>query len=258
MKRRESAIVAERNSGVVDRIKSIKSEHPFWGYRRVWAHLKYVDNLEVNKKRVFRLMRRHDLLVKPGARLKARRLPGRPKPRPERPNQWWGIDMTKVMVEGFGWMYLTVVLDWYTKKIVGYNTGLECRSRHWLEALDMAVNRQFPHGVKGQELSLMSDNGSQPTSLSFMKSCHEMGIKQAFTSYSNPKGNADTERVFRTMKEELLWLREWRSPFELAEALGKWVEDYNQGYLHSSLGYHTPNQVEKEYGISQPTHLVLA
>ncbi len=99
--------------------------------------------------------------------------------------------MTKVMVEGFGWMYIVVVLDWYTKKIVGYYTGIECRSRHWLEALNEAVNREFPGGVKSQGLSLMSNNGSQPTSVAFMKSCREMGVKQAFTSYGNPKGNAD-------------------------------------------------------------------
>jgi len=54
----------------------------------------------------------------------------------------------------------------------------------------------------------MSDNGSQPTSLSFMKACSNLDIHQAFTSYNNPKGNADTERMMRTLKEELLWLRE--------------------------------------------------
>jgi len=70
-------------------------------------------------------------------------------------------------------------------------------------------------------LSLMSDNGCQPTSISFMKSCRDMGIKQAFTSYNNPKGNADTERFFRTMKEELLWLRDWVNPMELMDEIGE-------------------------------------
>jgi putative transposase len=56
-----------------------------------------------------------------------------------------------------------------------------------------------------------------------MKACREMDITQAFTSYNNPKGNADTERVFRTMKEGLLWLKEWTSPFELADTLGSWI-----------------------------------
>jgi transposase InsO family protein len=109
--------------------------------------------------------------------------------------------MSKVMVDGFGWMYIVVVLDWYTKKITGYYTGTECRAGHWLEALDMAVNRQFSDGVHKKGLHLMSDNGSQPTSVSFMKTCRQLDIDQAFTSYGNPKGNADTERVFRTMKE---------------------------------------------------------
>jgi transposase InsO family protein len=256
MKRRESASVNERNSALVERIKELKSDHPYWGYRRIWAHLKYIDGLEANKKRILRLMQKHQLLVKGRIHLKAIRTPMKNKPRPTKPLEWWGIDMSKVMVEGFSWMYLVVVLDWYTKKIVGYSAGLECRTRHWLEALAEAVNREFPVGVKGQGLSLMSDNGSQPTSLAFIKSCREMGIKQAFTSYNNPKGNADTERVFRTLKEELLWLREWHSPFELADALGNWIRKYNQSYLHSSLGYRSPARVEEEFKNNQLTLLV--
>jgi transposase InsO family protein len=258
MKRRESELVAERNYPVVERIRALKAEHPFWGYRRIWAHLKYVDELEINKKRVLRLLQKHDLLVKPDTKLKAIRTPTRSKPKPERPDQWWGIDMTKVMVDGFGWMYIVVVLDWYTKKIVGYYAGMQCRSRHWLEALDMAVNRQFADGVREKQLHLMSDNGSQPTSIDFMKACRDMGIAQVFTSYNNPKGNADTERVFRTMKEELLWLREWSSPFQLADALGKWIEYYNGKYLHSTLGYSSPIKFEEEYKNSQVTLLVKA
>ena len=258
MRRRTSAAVTERNLPVVERIKELKSEHPFWGYRRAWAHLKYIDGLEINKKRVLRLMQQQELVVKPNTRLKAIRTPQRSKPRPFQPCEWWGIDMTKVMVEGFGWMYTVVVLDWYTKKITGYYTGVQCRAKHWLEALDNAVNSEFPNGVKGADLSLMSDNGCQPTSISFMKSCRAMGIKQVFTSYNNPKGNADTERVFRTMKEELLWLREWHSPFDLADTLKDWIAYYNSSYLHSTLGYKSPEQFEKEYRNSQLTQLVEA
>lgn len=156
--------------------------------------------------------------------------------------------MTKVLVESFGWVYLVVVLDWYTKKLVGYHIGLQATAAHWLQAVDMAVNRQFPTGVRGQELHLMSDNGSQPTSVVFIRACASLGITQAFTSYNNPKGNADTERVIRTLKEECVWLREWTSPFELAEAVTQWIEqDYNAAYLHSSLGYRTPTQYEAEW-----------
>jgi len=245
MKRRTAAVVAKRNQPIVERIQAIKSDHPFWGYRRVWAHLKYVDGLGVNKKRILRLLKEHKLLVKDDCHLKANRTI-KSKPRPDKPNQWWGIDMTKVMVTNFGWMYIVAVLDWYTKKIVGYYIGLVCQAKHWKEALNHGVNEEFPDGVRGHDLHLMGDNGNQPTSIAFMKACRDMDIKLAFTSYNNPKGNADTERLFRTMKEELLWLREWDNPFELTDAVGKWVDDYNQHYLHSTLGYKSPNQFEKE------------
>lgn len=203
-------------------------------------------------------MRKHHLLVGPNTKLRAQRTSSPPKPRPAAPNQWWGLDMTKVLVEGCGWVYIVLVLDWYSKKLVGYHTGLRSTAADWLAALNMAVNRQFPRGVRNQGLSLMTDNGSQPTSLKFMKTCNTLGIHQAFTSYNNPKGNADTERVIRTLKEECLWLREWRSYAELATGLEPWIEYYNQKYLHSTLGYKTPSQFETEFYLRHHTQLMAA
>jgi putative transposase len=71
-----------------------------------------VEHQPINKKRNLRLRREHQLLVQPSRRLKAKRTPTRSKPKPTRPNEWWGIDMTKVLVEGFGWVYIVIVLDW--------------------------------------------------------------------------------------------------------------------------------------------------
>ncbi|MBL0349503.1 MAG: transposase [Elusimicrobia bacterium] len=67
--RRPSCSVTQRNQDIVKKIKNLKSDHPFWGYRRIWARLKYDEHMNINKKRVLRLMRRHDLLVKPNLRL---------------------------------------------------------------------------------------------------------------------------------------------------------------------------------------------
>jgi putative transposase len=170
---------------------------------------------------------------------------------------FWGY-RTKVLVEPVGWVYLVLVLDWYTKKIVGHYAGLQAKTAHWLLALEQAVQRQFPEGVQGQGLSLMSDNGCQPTSLIFMRACAALGITQAFTSYNNPKGNADTERLLRTLKEELLWLREWTNPLELEQVLAAWIEWYNTRYLHSALGYRTPCQVEPQHLVSHSTQFVAA
>jgi len=88
-----------------------------------------------------------------------------------------------------------------------------------------------------------------------MKACSNLGIHQAFTSYNSPKGNADTERMIRTIKEELLWLREWESERELSFELDKWVDYYNMNYLHSALGYCTPIQAEVEYYKDHTSHL---
>jgi len=251
--RNTSYSVTLRNEYILKRIKDIKAEHPFWGYRRVWAFLRYIDGLIVNKKRIYRLMRENNLTVKPNTKLIAKRVSERPKPRADKPKQWWGIDMTKVMTDS-GWVYVVIVLDWYTKKIVGHYSGTRATSIEWLEALNKGLNREYPQGVRGQGLKLISDNGSQPTSLSFIKACSNLDIQQVFTSYNNPKGNADTERMIRTMKEELFWLREWESERELSLELDKWVEYYNRSYLHSALGYRTPIQAEEEYYRNSASH----
>jgi transposase InsO family protein len=166
--------------------------------------------------------------------------------------------MTKVLVETVGWVYVVLVLDWYTKKIVSHSAGLQVKTAHWLLALEQAVQRQCPDGVQQQGLSLMSDNGCQPTSVAFMKTCATLGITQAVTSDNNPKGNADTERLMRTLKEELLWLREWTSPLEMERALTAWIEWYNPRDVHSALWYRTPCQVEQAHQTSPSTQFVAA
>ncbi len=87
-----------------------------------------------------------------------------------------------------------------------------------------------------------------------MKSCSNLDIEQIFTSYNNPKGNADTERMIRTMKEELFWLREWEGEAEIRKELDKWVDYYNKNYLHTALGYRTPSHMEEEYYSNHDSH----
>jgi putative transposase len=258
LKRQRSLHVVQRDDELLPRIRALQAEHPFWGYRRIWAYWRYVEQRSVNKKRILRLMREHQLLVTPNLRLKAKRTPTGSKPRPTQPNEWWGIDMTKVLVEGFGWVSIVIVLDWYSKKIVGYYAGTPCTARPWLTALDMAVQGQFPDGARGQDVSLMRDNGCQPTSKAFMEACRLLGIQQACTRDNNPKGHADTERVMRTVKEECLWLQEWTCPFALVSALDSWITDYNEHYLHSSRGDKPPRQFEKEYYSSHSPPFVAA
>lgn len=253
-KRLPSLKVAVRNNELVEKIKALKQNHPFWGYRRIWANLNYHTSLLVNRKRIYRLMQQQNLLVKEHRKLKDKRKVYPSKPKAHRPNQIWGTDMTKVKLPHIGWAYIVLVLDWNSKKIVGHSIALRSKTADWLDALNVACQQQFPQGIQSyQNLSLVSDNGCQPTSARYIRECSVLGIKQIFTSFCNPKGNADTERLMRTMKEELIWSNDWMSYGQLSAALDHWVHAYNTQYLHSALGYIPPSVYEKKYLDQQVT-----
>lgn len=244
VKRKRNAKKVAEDEELANRICKIKEEHPFWGYRRIWAWLRRKDGLEINDKKVYRIMKEKSLLCPRKGLRKVAAREIRAKPKASRSNEFWGTDMTKIYVEKQGWAYLVVVLDWFSKKIVGVDVASRSRSLEWLEALNQAVNERFPLGVKGMGLHLVTDNGCQPTSIAYQNYCEQTGIEQIHTSYNNPRGNAETERVIRTMKEELLWLREWNNLEELKKAVESWVKDYNANYLHSALGYRSPEEFE--------------
>jgi len=111
----------------------------------------------------------------------------------------------------------------------------------------MAVKEQCPDGVREYNINLMSDNGSQPTSKAFINACTTLEIEQAFTSYNNPKGNANTERVIRTIKEDCIWINEWDSLEEAQKAIEQWIHDYNHLYPHSALDYLSPIEYEQMF-----------
>lgn len=227
----------------MEALKALKAEHPFWGYRRVWAYLKFRQGWFIGMNRVHRLMKKSELLVPKNGRLKATRTPQRSKPVATEVNQYWGMDMTKIKFPA-GWKYLHVVKDWFTKEIVGWHFSDTSTSMDWLEALNEGLNRCFPEGIleSPQKPKLITDNGCQPTSTKFIEACGTLKIEQIFTSFCNPKGNADTERVIRTIKEDLVWPYEWTSTIEFKKALGKWVEQYNHDFPHMALGWRTPAQ----------------
>ncbi|MGY8986905.1 MAG: IS3 family transposase [Sphingomonadales bacterium] len=244
MKRKRSPSREALDAPILDRIRLIKSEHPLWGYRRIWAYMRYRDTVVIGKNRIYRLMKEHHLLVSKNDRLKAKRYSTRPKPRANVPNQYWGTDMTKVKIHDWGWVYVHIVIDWYTKEIIGHYTSLTSKTSDWLEALHIAVNTRYPDGIfsKRGKPKLISDNGCQPTSEAYMKACSQLKIKQIFTTWNNPKGNADTERFFRTLKEDLVWTHDWAIPFEFQQDLDHWIIDYNTDFPHQSLAYKTPAQ----------------
>ncbi|MDT3386552.1 MAG: integrase core domain-containing protein [Bacteroidota bacterium] len=118
--------------------------------------------------------------------------------------------------------------------------------------MDKAVNMQFPDGIDRSAPyllipSIVSDNGCQPTSKAFAEYEKALGLEHVFTSYCNPKGDADTERVIHTIKEDLLWINEFKTQDELKEWLSKWQHDYNHVFPHSSLENCTPVEYEERW-----------
>jgi transposase InsO family protein len=200
-------------------------------------------------------MKAHSLLAHQTKHNKANRTE-RSKPRTTVPNTLWGMDMTKIMVHGWGWVYLHLVLDWGSKKLVGWHLSTTSKAKDWRAALDNALNQQFPCGKPPEhELKLVTDNGCQPTSTSFMKDCSTLKINQIFTSYNNPRGNADTERFIRTTKEGCVWLNEWFSLEQLEASLERFFNQYNGDFPHSSIGHLTPLEYESKYNREINNHL---
>jgi transposase InsO family protein len=229
----------KKREEVLDKILKIKSEHPFWGYRRTRAYLQYKEKIRISRKYVYRLMKENALLVDV-KQYKAKRRPQRAKPEAQRQNQIWGTDMTKFYVDTVGWLYFVIVLDWYTKKIVGWNLSLRSKAEQWITALNQAVENELVSGSREYNLMLISDNGSQPTSIKYENNCDTLGIKHITTSYSNPKGNADTERFFRTFKEEVVWVNMFDTVEDATRSVESFLTFYNNDYPHSTLGNISP------------------
>ncbi len=126
---------SDRDEVLLEKLKELRLSHPFWGYRRMTAWLNHREGLAVNRKRIYRLMRENSLVVEQ-VRHKALRTTQRGKPKATRPNEYWGIDMTKFILGSRGWCYLIVVLDWYTKELVGWKVSLRAKplsgKKHWI------------------------------------------------------------------------------------------------------------------------------
>jgi transposase InsO family protein len=236
-------IIAPHDAMLLGKIRLLAGEHPLWGYRRITAFLRHRHSLLVNRKRVRRLMRNAGLSV-PTKRYKAKRAATRSKPKATRKNQWWGTDMTKFYVEGVGWLYLVIVIDWYTKRVLGHSVKLRSTAQEWLEVLHQAVGVACPLGSRAYDIHLMSDNGSQPTSTKYEKALAVLHLEHVTTSYNNPKGNADTERFMRTFKEEAVWPNEFSSFEEALATVEEFFRFYNEDYPHSTLGGMSPIDFE--------------
>ena len=221
-----------------------------YGSPNIHAELADDHGIHVGRKRVARLMRAAGLR---GATLRKFVVttvsdPERQQPTDlvercfyaERPNRLWVADLTYVP-SWSGFLYLAVVLDVYSRKVVGWAMENHLRTELVLAAIDMAITMRRPRSVIHH-----SDHGCQYTSYAFGKRCREAGVMPSMGTVGDAYDNAMAESFFATLEREVLSRRRFKTQAEAKMAIFDWLEGwYNPHRRHSSLGYRSPVNYER-------------
>lgn len=249
---RPPSVRSQRDTELVEAIRtSHVASGGSYGALRIHEDLKEAG-LRVGKKRVARLMRQHGIVGVTRRRgpSTTTRLPGAPKGpdlverqfTADHPDALWVADITYVPTAS-GFLYLAVVLDVFSRRIVGWAMAGHLRTELVLAALDMAVAQRKPEGVVHH-----SDHGSQYTSVAFGARCREAGVRPSLGSVGDCFDNAMCESFFATLECELLDRRRFATKAEARLALFRFIEGwYNPRRRHSALGYHSPVIYEQKH-----------
>jgi transposase InsO family protein len=230
-------------------IQRVALEFPSYGWPRITAELKR-RGWAVNHKRVYRLMREDNLLC-----LRKRRFvvtTDSDHDLPVYPNlarqmtltgldQLWVADLTYIRLE-LEFIYLAVILDAFSRRVIGWALDRRLEAALTLEALQMALLRRRP--VPG--LVHHSDRGVQYASRDYTQLLQEHGIQISMSRKANPWDNAACESFIKTLKYEEVYRTEYRDLADARASIGEFLEKvYNQKRLHSALGYLPPAEFER-------------
>jgi putative transposase len=236
---------------MTERIRAIHVESDdSYGMPRVRAEL--VDQgVTISRKRVARLMRKariRGISRRRGFVVTTERDP-RQRPAPDLvqrrfiangPNQLWVADMTYIPTWA-GFLYLAMVLDVWSRRVVGWAIGERMTADLVLSALDMAIEQRKPDQVIHH-----SDQGSQYTSIAFGDRCRKMGVRPSMGTVGDAYDNAMAESFFASLECELLDRRSFKTKTEARLAVFTWIEGwYNPRRRHSALGYQSPLNYER-------------
>ena len=244
---------AEADASLLKRIRTVHvSSRETYGSPRIHAELRGAGQRH-SRKRIARLMREAGLAGashrRGGPVTTRREKEARPAPdlvdrnfTAAAPNRLWVGDITYVPTAA-GFVYLAVVLDAFSRRVVGWAMANHLRTELVLDALEMAVGQR-----QSRDVIHHSDQGSQYTSLAFGSRCREAGVRPSMGSVGDAYDNAMCESFFSTLECELLARRRFRSQAEARMACFSYIEGfYNPLRLHSALGYRSPITYEQEH-----------
>ena len=212
------------------------------GHRKVWARLRAVDGIRVSRKRVLRLMREHALLS-----------PHRARPRPaaphqrriitEAPNVMWATDATQITTVEDGKVWLFGVAEHWNAELLGWHVAKRGTRYEAIQAVGMAVRRQFGHlgAGAGRGLALRHDHGSNFMADHFQKQIRFWGVSPSYAFVGEPETNGVIERLFRTLKEQVVHGRVFRTIDEVRDAIRTFVARYNADWLIEKNGHRSPD-----------------
>jgi len=152
----------------------------------------------------------------------------------DRPNQVWGIDITYLRM-GKGFMYLFLIIDWYSRKVIDYELSSTLEKGFILKCLKRAFSRCKPEIMN-------SDQGSHFTNSDYLELLEKEGIKVSMDGKGRATDNSRTERFFRSLKYECIYINEFEDPRALRQGIARYVQFYNEERPHQSLGEARPVQ----------------
>ena len=243
--------VLKLEADLKDRIDAIACEYPRYGYRRITKQL-HREGFRVNHKKVLRIMRENSLLCSVKRKwIKTtdsvhtfRGYPNLIKDmNVRRPNQAWVADITYIRIST-AFVYLAVILDAFSRKVVGYAISKSLSNDLTIQALKSAIALRRPE----RDCIHHSDQGVQNACKEYVDILEEHGFCISMAAKGNPYDNAMVESFIKTLKHEEVYLWEYETFDEATERLPYFIEKvYNSKRLHSSLGYVPPDEFEASY-----------
>lgn len=229
---------------IMNRIDEINTKFPYFGSRKITAKLnrQFKEeklDLRVNRKRVQRLARIMGIEA-----IYPKKYTSIPDKQHQiypyllrgltisKANQVWGIDITYIRLIN-GWIYLTAILDWFTRFVVGWETSISLDKQMVISAVKKAFTINIPD-------ILNSDQGSQMTSTDYIDLLKSKGIKISMDGRGRVFDNIFTERLWRNVKYEEVYLKEYQNPKDARENLDEYFKLYNWERPHQNLNYQVP------------------